>query len=70
MILKGTLRTFDGVAYTATVQVEGSQGVWIHDVPVSRGLAAGEMLVGRKVSLLLFDDSNPKDGVISAVYTP
>ena len=70
MILKATLRAWDGVSYTADVQVEGSQGVWIHDMPVSRGIAAGEMVVGRKVSLLLFDESNPHDGVVSSVYTP
>ena len=70
MIRKGTIRSFDSVSYTATVQIEGSQGIWIHDMPVSRGIAAGEMVVGRKVAVLFFDESNPRDCVVVAVYTP
>ena len=70
MIRKGTIRSFDSVSYTATVQIEGSQGIWIHDMPVSRGIASGEMVVGRKVAVLFFDESNPRDCVVVAVYTP
>ena len=70
MIRKGTIRSFDSVAYTATIQIEGSEGVWIHDMPVSRGIAAGEMTTGRKVAVVFFDESNPRDAVVAAVYTP
>jgi len=66
---RGTLRAFDAGAYTATVEVAGSIGAWLTDVPVARNIPSGELVSGRKVALLFFDPSNPNDAVLAAVWT-
>jgi hypothetical protein len=64
----GVLKIFDSVGYTATVQLPGSLATWLTDVPVSRAIAAGEMVAGRSVAVLFFDAGNPKDAVVVAVW--
>jgi hypothetical protein len=68
-IRRGVLKAFDGTSYTASVQIVGSLSVWLTGVPVARNIASAELVVGRKVAVLLFDDSNPQDGVVAAVWT-
>ncbi len=65
----GTLKAFDNVNWLATVQVTGSLAQWLKSVPVSRSIAAVEMVTGRKVAVALFDPTNPSDAVVVAVYT-
>ncbi len=65
----GILKIFDSGAYTATVQMSGSLSAWFRDLPVSRGIASGEMTAGRRVAVLLFDDANPRDCVLLAVWS-
>ncbi len=65
---RGTLKLFDAGAYTATVQLPGSLSAWLTGVPVSRGIAAGELTPGRSVALLHFDEGNPVDSVVVAVW--
>ena len=67
--LKGILKAFNSGTYTATVQIEGSLSVWLEHVPVSRGIASGEMVTGRTVIVMFMDESNPLDAVVSAVWT-
>ena len=69
MIRKGILKGFNSTPYTATVQIEGSLSVWLEDVPVSRGIASGEMVTGRTVVVIFMDESNPSDAVVVAVWT-
>lgn len=66
---RGILKAFNSGAYKATVQVAGSLSVWLENVPVSRGIASGEMVAGRSVALLFFDPANPEDAVVVGVYT-
>ena len=66
---RGRLRAFDSGAYTATVEVAGSISVWLEGVPVARNIASSELTGGRNVALLLFDPANPKDIVLTAVWT-
>jgi len=68
MLRRGVLKSFNAAAYTATVQVAGSLSVWLEDVPVSRGIPSGEMVAGRTVALLFFDDANPQDAVVVGVW--
>lgn len=68
-VRRGEIRTFDAGAYTATVQMAGSISVWLSGVPVARNIAAAEVVVGRKCALIFFDDTNPDDAVVVAVYT-
>jgi len=65
---KGVLRNFNSSAYTATVQLAGSYKVYLEDVTVARNLPSAEMTVGRKVAVILFDEHNPKEAVVVAVY--
>ncbi|MBF6601066.1 MAG: hypothetical protein IVW36_11205 [Dehalococcoidia bacterium] len=65
----GILKAWDSGTWTATVQLTGSLTLWLRNVPVSRGIPAAELVVGRKVAVLLFDPTNPADAVITAIYT-
>ena len=66
---QGIVKSFDAGSYTATVQVAGSLAVWLAGVPVNRGIPQGEMTTGRRCALVFFDDTNPGDAVLVAVYT-
>lgn len=68
-VRRGEVKSFDSGAYTASVQVAGSLGVWLNDVPVARNIATGEMVAGRACAVLFFDEQNPQDGVVIAVWT-
>ena len=68
-VKKGVLKSFDSGAYTATVQLAGSYKVYLEDVTVARNLPTAEMTAGRKVAVILFDEHNPKEAVVIAVYT-
>lgn len=65
---QGTLKAFDNVNWQATLQLTGSLQVWLRAVPVSRSIAAVEMVVGRRVAVSLFDASNQADAVVFAVW--
>jgi len=66
---KGELRNFNSVNYTATVRVSGSYKVYLEDITVARNLPSAEMITGRKVAVLFFDEYSPKEAVIVAVYS-
>ena len=67
-IRRAILKKFEAGSYRATIEVSGSAGGWLSAVPVARNIAAGDLLAGRQVALLLFDSSNPDDAVIFAVW--
>lgn len=66
---KGELRSFNSGNYTATVRISGSYKVYLEDITVARNLPAAEMITGRKVAVLFFDEYSPKEAVIVAVYS-
>ena len=66
---KGVLRSFNSGNYTATVQLVGSYKVYLEDITVARNLPTAEMTTGRKVAVIFFDEYNPKEAVVIAVYT-
>jgi hypothetical protein len=67
-IKKAVLRNFNSTGYRATVQITGSLKVYLEDISVARNIPAGEMTVGRKVAVLFFDEHNPAEAVVIAVY--
>ena len=69
VIKKGVVKGFNASTYKATVQVVGSLSVWLDGVTVARNIAASEMVTGRSCALVFFDDANPEDAVVVAVYT-
>ena len=66
---KAVLRSFNSGNYTATVQLAGSYKVYLEDITVARNLPIAEMIVGRKLAVIFFDEYNPKEAVVVAVYT-
>ncbi len=40
-----------------------------HPCHLARNLPEAEMIVGRKVAIVFYDDHNAKDAVVVAVYT-
>lgn len=66
---KAILKSFDSGGYTANVQLTGSYKVYLEGIAVARNLPAAEMALGRKVAVIFFDDHNPKEAVLIAVYT-
>ena len=65
---KGELRSFNSGNYTATVRLASSYKVYLEDIAVARNLPSAEMVTGRKVAVLFFDEYNPKEAVVVAVY--
>ena len=63
------LKSFDSGTYKATIQVAGSYKAYLEGVTVARNLPAAEMAVGRKVAVIFFDENNPREAVVVAVYT-
>ncbi len=66
---KGVLKSFNSGDYTATVRLAGSYKVYLEDVAVARNLPVAEMVSGRKVAVIFFDEHNAKEAVVVAVYT-
>ena len=66
---KAELKSFNSGNYTATVRVTSSYKVYLEDIPVARNLPSAEMVTGRKVAVLFFDEYSPGESVIVAVYT-
>ena len=66
---KAVLRSFNAGNYTATVQIASSFKVYLEDITVARNLPSAEMIAGRKVAVVFFDEHNPKEAVVVAVYT-
>jgi hypothetical protein len=65
---KGVLKSFNSGDYTATVQLAGSHKAYLEGIAVARNLPAAEMALGRKVAVIFFDEHNPKEAVVIAVY--
>ena len=68
-VRKGTLKSFNSGNYTATVQLTSSYKVYLEDVTVARNLQSSEMIAGRKVAVIFFDEHIPREAVVVAVYT-
>jgi len=66
---KAVLKSFNSGNYTAIVQLIGSFKVYLEDIAVARNIPTGEMITGRKVAVIFFDEHNPKEAVVTAVYT-
>jgi hypothetical protein len=66
---KAVLRSFNSGNYTATVRMASSYKVYLEDITVARNLPSAQMIAGRKVAVVFFDEHNPKEAVVVAVYT-
>jgi len=66
---RAVLKSFNSSNYTATIQLIGSYKVYLEEITVARNLPSAEMAPGRKVAVIFFDEHNPKEAVLIAVYT-
>ena len=66
---KAILKAWNSTDYKASVQLVGSLKAYLENIPVARNIASAEMVVGRNVAVIMFDESNPKDAVVVAVWT-
>jgi len=66
---KAILKSFNSGDYTATIQLSGSYKTYLESVAVARDISATEMALGRKLAVIFFDEHNPKEAVVIAVYT-
>ncbi|MBN1862949.1 MAG: hypothetical protein JW790_04835 [Dehalococcoidales bacterium] len=66
---KAILKSFNATDYEATIQLTGSYKAYLEDIAVARNLPAAEMALGRKVAVVFFDEHNPKEAVVIAVYS-
>lgn len=69
VVRKAEVKSFDSGSYTATIRLAESLSVWLAGVPVARNIAATEMQAGRSCAVIFFDDGNPMDAVVVAVYS-
>ena len=68
-VRKGVIKGFDSETYKAAVQVAGSLSVWLEGISVARNIPSAEVVEGRNCALIFFDETNPQDAVVAAVYT-
>jgi hypothetical protein len=66
---KAELINFNSGDYTATVRLASSYKVYLEDVAVARNIAAVEMVTGRQIVVVFFDEYSPREAVVVAVYT-
>ena len=67
-LVHGILKAWNAGAYQADVQLTGSLQLWLLAVPVARNIAGAEMVVGRNVAVALFDETNPSDAALIAIW--
>lgn len=67
IVERATLVAFDTDGYTATVRYASSLAMSVAGVPVSRGIASGELVAGRRLAVAIFDDG-PADAMVVGVW--
>jgi hypothetical protein len=68
-IRKAVLKSFSSAGYTATICLSSGYKVYLEEITVARNLPASEMIAGRKLAVVFFDENNPREAVITAVFT-
>lgn len=66
---KAELKSFNSGSYTATVRLAGGYKVFLEEVAVARNVPTAEMIAGRNLVVLFFEEHNARDAVVLAVYT-
>jgi hypothetical protein len=68
-IKKAELMSFNATDYTAVVRLYSGYTAYLEDVAVARNIPSGGMATGRPLAVVFFDENNPKEAVVAAVYT-
>lgn len=69
VLAAGTLKAFTAGTYLARVTLAGSLQMSLDNVPTNRGIPSAEMVAGRKVLLVLLDETKATDAIVVAVWT-
>jgi len=68
-IRRGIVRVYDaGPPKIATVEMVGSLTAHVAGIPVALEIADGDMVDGALVLVVMFDEHNPAQAVVAAVY--
>ena len=67
-MLRGILVSFDSTTYTAVVRSDGSASQTLTGVHVSRDIASGDLVAGRRVLVATGETGDPGDLVLFAVW--
>jgi len=67
-VVRGVVKGFDGASYRATVQGAGSLSVWLDVVAGAWALRCSPLPGGRRCVVVFFDETNPQDAAVVAVY--
>lgn len=68
-VKRAILKDFNATDYQAAVQISGGHNAYLEGITVAKNISAAEMINGREVAVLFFDEHHPKTAVIFAVYT-
>jgi len=68
IIKKAVLRSFDSETYAAIVEISGSSKVYLEGVAIARNIPSGEMINGRNLAVVFFEEHNVKEAVVVAVF--
>lgn len=68
MLVRGVIRAFDPVTWTATVELIGGLATLVENMPVAGHLGESDLLDGTKCGVILFDPNNPADGCVVWTY--
>ncbi len=69
VIKKAVLRNFNVNSYLATIEIAGSSKAYLENITVAKNLVSSEMVNGRKLVVVFFDEHNAKEAVVVAVYS-
>ncbi len=67
-IKQAILKAFNSTNYTATVQLVGSSQAYLENILVARNIPTAELVTGRELAVLFFDDFRASDAVVAAVW--
>jgi hypothetical protein len=67
-IKQAILKAFNSSNYTATVQLVGSSQAYLENILVARNIPTAELVTGRELAVLFFDDFRASDAVVAAVW--
>jgi hypothetical protein len=67
-VKQAVLKSFDPITYTAAVRISGSYKSYLENIAVARNLPAAELVPGRGLAVVFFDEFNPAEAVVIAVY--
>lgn len=67
-VYRGEIVSFDNATWTATIRLWTSLTLTLDSVPVSHTIPEEQLTANSQIVIEMFDDTNPKDAVVIAVY--